>query len=220
MRCTWLGMTLLAVVLLAPAAPADTFNIEIDYMVDIDHTHRPSAAVINAVVKMFQCQGHTLNIVVDDALTHRDVMVRNPATCGDFFGYNNGSWNSYGYIKQRRFDRNLPGWHYCVFGHQYQKKDANGNCVTSGSSGLATGARILSSPSAASPGRRAPCLTRRLRSRTSSATIWASRIAERRTAAETQGRPIMSAPTGRTFRASCPIAISSPASTIACSVSV
>ena len=38
----------------AATANADTFRIEIDYMVGPDHSHEPSATVIAAVQQMFR----------------------------------------------------------------------------------------------------------------------------------------------------------------------
>jgi len=129
---------LLLLVALAAVGPrdatADTFRIEIDYMVEPGpgaHSHRPSAAEIAAVVQMFACQGHTLTIQVDDAIPHHDVLNRNPADADEFFDCD-GVANSFGKLKDDWFD-NGSGWHYAVFGHQFQDK----SFVTSGSSGLA-----------------------------------------------------------------------------------
>ena len=73
-------ITILLMLTAMPAA-AETFNIEIDYMVDSSpggHSHMPTQAEIDAVVQMFACQGHTLNIVVDDQITHHDVLRIDP----------------------------------------------------------------------------------------------------------------------------------------------
>lgn len=129
-------VTLIGLAAARPVA-ADTFRIEIDYMVDTDHTHEPSPLVINAVVQMFACQGHTLIIDVDDALPHYDVLERDPTNCGDpevcptLFGYS-GVANSYGNIKANFKDHDST-WHYCIFAHQYDNCD----CNASTSSGLA-----------------------------------------------------------------------------------
>lgn len=117
-----------------PQSQADTMRIEIDYMVDDDHTHRPSAAVIDAVVQMFACQGHTLIVDVDTALAHFDVMPRDPNNCGgpgSFFDYS-GAVQSFGSIKTNNKGHGGT-WHYCIFGHQYQ----DNTCSTTTSSGLA-----------------------------------------------------------------------------------
>lgn len=131
------ALTMLGCLLaLAPGVRADNFYIEIDYMVGgtPNHSHQPSQAVIDAVVQMFACQGHTLTIVVDDQLTHVNVLVRDPNDCdASLFSYN--GTNSYGAIKAANFDRaaNANPWHYCIFAHQYE----DGNCNTTTSSGLA-----------------------------------------------------------------------------------
>jgi hypothetical protein len=120
-----------------PAA-AETFNIEIDYMVDTSvgspHSHMPTQAEIDAVVQMFACQGHTLNVVVDDQIPHYYLMRRDPAD-NSFFDYS-GTTDSFGSIKSTYFDNTGGGWHYAVFGHRYEKVDTNGVLVPSGSSGL------------------------------------------------------------------------------------
>jgi hypothetical protein len=126
---------MLAATLIAAAQQvhADTFRIEIDYMVNADHSHMPSADVVDAVVQMFACQGHTLIIDVSDALQHYNVLQRDPEDCeADLFTYS-GSAASFGAIKENFADHSSgDGWHYCIFGHQYQDT----NCMPSGSSGL------------------------------------------------------------------------------------
>lgn len=108
------------------------FNVEIDYMVDTDHTHKPNQSEIDAVVQMFACQGYTLNVVIDDQIPHYDVMVRDP-TCLIFFEYN-AEPNTFGALKAEYFDNAFtPGWHYAIFGHDYE----GANCQVTGSSGLA-----------------------------------------------------------------------------------
>jgi len=133
------AMILSLVLLAALPAAAETFNIEIDYMVDTSvgnpHSHKPTQAEIDAVVQMFACQGHTLNIVVDDALTHYNVLQLDPANANNFFGYS-GTADSFGRLKSNNFDNTGGGWHYAIFGHQYEWPDTNGNYINSGSSGL------------------------------------------------------------------------------------
>ena len=125
------------VVLVGSAAMADTFNIELDWMQNTDHSHKPSTAVINAVKQAFACQGHTLNIDLDESVGHRNVLVRNPNNCNtSLFGYDNGTISSFGQIRQDFFDHDgQSGWFYGVFAHQYQ----NTSCNTTGSSGLSNG---------------------------------------------------------------------------------
>jgi hypothetical protein len=125
-----------AITLAALSARAETFNIEIDYMVETGadpHSHRPTTAEVEAVVQMFACQGHTLNIVVDDQIPHYDVLLRDPVVNFIFFDYSFAP-NSFGALKRDHFDHGgQPGWHYCIFAHQYQASDYT---VTT-SSGLA-----------------------------------------------------------------------------------
>lgn len=117
---------------MVPAQVPSVINVEIDWMADGFHSHRPNQSEINAVVQMFACHGITLNVVVDDSLPHQNVMVRDPNDSLNFFNYNDGSLASFGRIKQLYFDHPGGGWHYCVFGHQYQST----SYMPSGSSGL------------------------------------------------------------------------------------
>jgi len=120
---------------------ANTFNIEIDYMVSTGHSHKPSAAVINAVKAAFACQGHTLNIIVDDAIPHFNAIIRNPSNCNtSLFSYDNNTNASFGQIRQTYFNHDgQAGWYYCVFVHQYQDT----SCTASGSSGLSNGGKFF-----------------------------------------------------------------------------
>lgn len=132
------GVVAMALLFVSPTAQADTFNIEIDYMVGVGHTHMPTQDEVDAVVQMFACRGHTLNILVDDALTHYQVLNRDPADTS-FFNYE-GVANSFGAIRNSNFDNDgVAGWHYAIFGHQYQ----NRNLQASGSSGLGQRPGIL-----------------------------------------------------------------------------
>ncbi|MHC4696036.1 MAG: zinc metalloprotease [Planctomycetota bacterium] len=131
---------LIATATLGSRARADTFNIEIDYMVKTGadaHSHQPTTDEVNAVIQMFACQGHTLNIVVDDALPHYNAIPREPPDCGTVFGYS-GEPGSWGQLKADYFDHaGQGGWHYCIFAHRYEYLNDDGDCVPSGSSGLA-----------------------------------------------------------------------------------
>lgn len=119
------------------ACPANRcFNLEIDYMVDTDHTHKPNQAELDAVIQMFACQGWTLNIQISDAIPHYDLIKADPITCLDVFHYV-GEDASFGRLKQQYANHAFePGWHYAIFAHDYQLK-VGGNCVNTGSSGLA-----------------------------------------------------------------------------------
>lgn len=121
--------TILAAGSVDRAAWADVFRIELDYMVEggaNGHSHQPTSAEIAAVVQMFACQGHTLIVDVDDALTHYDVLVDDPEN-GAFFSYDDVP-NSFGKLKNDNFDHNgQPRWHYCIFGHQYDTGSGPGS---------------------------------------------------------------------------------------------
>lgn len=128
----------------ASVSSAETFRIEIDYMVDTSignaHSHQPTQAEIDAVVQMFACQGHTLVVEVSDAIPHYDVLQLDPNDRNNFFGYS-GTDDSFGSIRSTYFDRaGESGWHYAVFGHQYewrrQETDGTWTYFDSGSSGL------------------------------------------------------------------------------------
>ncbi len=127
-----------------PFAFADTFRIEIDWMgADTDgHDHQPDQIVLDAVIQMFACQGHTLIIDLSNEVPHMDTLTGDPnADCGNFWNYT-GATNTYRNIRNANRDRGA-GWHYCIFAHQY-RVDADDNnpgsgCTTSGSSGRANG---------------------------------------------------------------------------------
>lgn len=132
--CGFLAALSLAMVLTSSAQlPAGTvLNIEIDYMVG-SHSHQPQPDEIAAVVQMFACHEIVLNIVVDQALPHANVLLRNPTNSNAFFNYN-AVTNSFGYIRDHYFGhKGQAGWHYGVFAHQFAS-DTNG--TASGSSGL------------------------------------------------------------------------------------
>lgn len=111
-------------------------NIEICYMVKQGtggHSHRPTASETASVVQMFACHGITLNILIGNSIPEVTVMPLNPNDSNDFFDFNNGI-TSFAYLKNTYFvHANDPGWHHCIFGHQY----ANADGTASGSSGLA-----------------------------------------------------------------------------------
>ena len=135
------GVTLSAMMLLPAGlvttdARADVFNIEIDYMVDGGiggHSNRPNGVEIDAVVQMFACQGHTLNVVVVDAIPHNTQLRNDPDNCRNTFDYS-GANGSFGRLKQDYFDHaGESGWHYCIFAHFIE----DGKCQVSGASGVA-----------------------------------------------------------------------------------
>jgi hypothetical protein len=123
------------VFLATPRAHADTFNIEIDWMEEVGenaHSHRPTDAEIAAVVQMFACQGHVLNIERSNVVTHYPVLVPDPFNQVNYFQYSGVAW-SFGAIKAANFNHSgQPGWHYCLFAHEYGPNIS----TPSGSSGL------------------------------------------------------------------------------------
>jgi hypothetical protein len=131
-RLTGVGWVVLAY-LLAPVPAVlvaqTTINVEIDYMADAIHSHAPTQAEIAAVIQMFACHNITLNAVVDDQIPHGTVMQCNKPGQDDFFTCS--ATSSFKSIKDAHFDHAGGGWHYCVFGHDYD--DGGGT----GSSGLA-----------------------------------------------------------------------------------
>ena len=141
-----LAVIALAAVGYCGTAKADTFRIEIDYMgSDGSHDHQPSQFVLDAVIQMFACQGHTLIIDLDDQISHCPVLLSDPMTdCGNFWTYD-GDPCTFKAIKDANFDHagDDPPWFYCVFAHQYQSKNSNDVCVTSGSSGRSDGGQNL-----------------------------------------------------------------------------
>jgi hypothetical protein len=112
------------------AAGPSVINLEIDWMANASHSHRPSQAEIDAIVQMFACHGITLNAVIDDSIPHINVI---PDSAGptDFFEWS--GTNSFRWHKNQYFDNSGGGWHYCIFAHQY---DPEGSASITGSSGL------------------------------------------------------------------------------------
>lgn len=98
-------------------------------MVDATHSHQPSHAVIDALVQMFACQGITLNLFVDDAVPHVDVI--RCVNLGDDFWTCLGPASFRAYKATYADTNGLLGWHYCLLGHDYDSGSGTG------SSGLA-----------------------------------------------------------------------------------
>ena len=146
-QTNWLLPWLVAAIAVLPpigTSGADTFQIEIDYMgADTDgHDHMPSPLVLDAVVQMFACQGHTLIIDLSDEIPHYDYLVGNPDdNCSGLFSYT-GLPNTYASIRDIYRDHGA-GWHYCIFAHQWQTGRSDPNdpegCYPTTSSGVASG---------------------------------------------------------------------------------
>lgn len=127
-----LALAACAVAPRAHAQPPAVINVEIDWMADGTHSHQPSAAEIAAVVQMFACHGITLNAIVDDQIPHVNVIADSSFGNPNFF-----TWvgpNSFRSMRNQYFDNSGGGWHYCIFGHQYDPEDST--IAVSGSSGL------------------------------------------------------------------------------------
>jgi hypothetical protein len=132
----WIVTTLMLVC--ATSARATTFNVEIDYMLggSPNHSHYPSDAELAAVVRMFACQGHTLNLIRSDQIPHYDNLISdpdpNPNTNQGFFNYS-GAPNSFGKLRQLYFQHaGQAGWHYCIFCHNYNGSGSSGLAETPG----------------------------------------------------------------------------------------
>jgi hypothetical protein len=100
-----------------------TINVEVDYMADTNHSHELQPDEVNALVQMFACHGITLNVDVDDSIPHIDVMECDPPS-SSFFTCS--GQDSFATIKADHFD-NGTGWHYCVFGHDYDAGQGTGS---------------------------------------------------------------------------------------------
>jgi hypothetical protein len=123
-------IVLTALLIGPPALSAPTVvNVEIDWMANSSHSHRPQPAEISAIQQMFACHGITLNVVVDDSIAHVSTMLDGPSMNDFFTATGSGRFAT---IKAASFDRTGGGWHYCIFGHDYV---ADGSAT--GSSGIA-----------------------------------------------------------------------------------
>ena len=127
----------------APGAWAQVpsvINVEIDWMETGAHSHRPTQLAIDAAVQMFACHGITLNVVVDEAIPEVTVM-QCPIPGGQGFFTCTGIWS---FLELKRRFAGLgtaPGWHYCIFGHQYENgsgTDSSGLGETGGNDFIVT----------------------------------------------------------------------------------
>lgn len=136
----WASAWAIALLATTGSPQAATFQLEIDYMgpdADLSHDHKPSQKVLDAVIQMFACQGHTLIIDLDDQIAHSDTLARDE-DCDELFDYDDVP-NSFGKIRDQYFDHG-SGWHYGLFVHQYMTYSSSlDQCVLSGSSGLSDG---------------------------------------------------------------------------------
>ncbi|MBI5217065.1 MAG: hypothetical protein HY960_15020 [Ignavibacteriae bacterium] len=105
-------------------------NVEIDWMDDGVHSHRPSQSEIDAVIQMFACQGITLNVDISNNVGHTNTLRRDPGNANNFFGYD--GTNGFKNFKDANANHG-NGWHYCLFGHDYEDE----TYTATSSSGLA-----------------------------------------------------------------------------------
>ncbi len=112
-----------AVALCGLATPAaagggvSIIRVEIDYMVDKNHSHKPTPDEIAALGQMFACKGITLVIDVDDAIPHVHVTGCAQPGSSNFFDCTDHA-NSFQSMSNQYRDQGL-GWHYCILGHRY-----------------------------------------------------------------------------------------------------
>jgi len=98
--------------------------VEIDWMEDATHSHRPSQAVIDTIVATFAAAGHEITIDVSNAIPHQDVLevVNSPGSSPQIVA-----------IANQHFDNaNDSRYYYSIWGHNYS---FNGQLT--GSSGIA-----------------------------------------------------------------------------------
>lgn len=105
----------------AASAQVTTVRVEIDYMADGLHSHRPPQNVIDAVVEMFACRGVTLIVDVDDAVPHLTTVQCGSPSQDDFFTCSNNGQSFADYAAQYR--DHGAGWHYALFAHFYDVGD-------------------------------------------------------------------------------------------------
>jgi len=98
----------------------DTINVEVDYMVAVDHSHELLQPEIDALVDMFACQGIVLNIEISDAIPHVDVIGDGaPGIFNDVTPNTGFAWLKFTYCDHY----GESGWHYCIMAHQYDIGD-------------------------------------------------------------------------------------------------
>ena len=102
----------------------ETIFVEIDWMEDATHSHRPSQAVIDTIVATFAAAGHEIHIDVSNAIPHEQVIevINSP-----------GSSPHIQNLMSQHFDNAGDSrYYYSLWGHQYS---FNGSLT--GSSGIA-----------------------------------------------------------------------------------
>jgi len=104
---------------------AKTIFVEIDWMTDDDHSHKPSQAVIDEIVATFARAGFQLILDVSNEIPHMDMLDLRPSL---------GSSPDIQAIKDQYFDHSDdPNYYYSLWVHQYSFDGVNPSC----SSGVA-----------------------------------------------------------------------------------
>jgi len=99
--------------------------VEIDWMEDATHSHRPSQAVIDTIVATFAAAGHEIQIDVSNAIPHQAVI--------DIVNSSPGSSPQVQNLMNQHFDNAGDSrYYYSLWGHQYSF-----NGQPTGSSGVA-----------------------------------------------------------------------------------
>jgi hypothetical protein len=108
-----------------PQTTNNEIFVEIDWMEDSTHSHRPDDRVINRIIQTFGSEGFRVNIVLSNAIPHQDALnittiplETNPDIAA--------------LVNQHFDNRNDPRYYYSIWGHDY----AIAGQVT-GSSGIA-----------------------------------------------------------------------------------
>ncbi len=98
--------------------------VEIDWMTDDDHTHKPSQAVIDEIIATYARAGFQLILDVSNEIPHQDVLDIAPSL---------GSSPLIQAIKNQYFDhRDDPNYYYSLWIHRYSQNGGSPSC----SSGL------------------------------------------------------------------------------------
>lgn len=104
--------------------PGEKIFVEIDWMEDATHSHRPSQAVVDTIVATFAAAGHEIVIDVSNAIPHQDVLevVNSPSSSPQIVNLMNQHFDNIGDSR----------YYYSLWGHNYS---VNGQLT--GSSGYA-----------------------------------------------------------------------------------
>lgn len=96
--------------------------VEIDWMEDGSHSHRPSDEAIARIVRAFACEGYAIHLDISDAIPHQAVVdvLRSPSESPDVVA-----------IRNQFFDHaGDPRYYYSIWAHQFSRygdpKDSSG----------------------------------------------------------------------------------------------